>query len=88
MPKSDPEYMRNVFVKVEEGDRFNELCSILRALLYANHQSDGQKTSNRQFKNGVTIEFGAGPTARDFMKSIRYFLKKRIRERVKIDLRG
>jgi len=88
LPESDPEYMRNVFVKVEEDDRFNELCSMLRGLLYANHNSAGQTTSNRQFKNGVTIEFGAGPSARDFVKSIRYFLKKRIRERVTAELRG
>jgi hypothetical protein len=88
MPETDPEYMHNVFVKIDKGEREDELCSILRALLYANHQSSGQATTNRQFRQGVIIEFGAGPSARDFIEAIRFFLKKVIRKRVTLELRG
>jgi hypothetical protein len=88
MPETDPEYMSNVFVKVDGKERLNELCSILRGLLYANNQSDGRGTTNREFSSGVTIHFGVGPRARDFIKSVRYFLKKAVRERLTIELRG
>ncbi|WP_141340247.1 hypothetical protein [Bradyrhizobium sp. USDA 3458] len=88
MPETDPEYMSNVYVKVRGKERLNELCSVLRALLYANNQSDGKTTTNKEFSRGVVIHFGNGPGARDFMKSIRHFLKKTVRQRLTVELQG
>ncbi|MCP2216243.1 hypothetical protein [Bradyrhizobium elkanii] len=88
MPETDPEYMSNVYVKVRGKERLNELCSILRGLLYANNQSDGKATKNQEFSRGIIVHFGNGPGARDFIKSIRHFLKKKVRERLTVELRG
>ncbi|TYL80840.1 hypothetical protein FXB40_47515 [Bradyrhizobium rifense] len=88
MPETDPEYMSNVFVKVDGKERLNELCSILRGLLYANRQSDGKIKKNQEFSRGVTIHFGNGPDARDFIKSIKHFLKKTVRKRLTVQLQG
>ncbi|MHC2288694.1 hypothetical protein [Bradyrhizobium barranii] len=88
MPETDPDYMCNVFVKVAGKQRLNELCSILRGLLYANNQSDGKATKNQEFSRGVVLHFGNGPGARDFMKSIKHFLKKTVRERLTVELQG
>lgn len=88
MPETYYEYMCKVYIRVKGKERLNELCSILRGLLHANNQSGGRATTNEQFRNGVTIEFGTGPSARDFMSVVRFFIKKSVRERLTLELRG
>ncbi len=88
MVETDPEYMLKVRATVSGDERLDELCSILRGLLYSNGNSNGQATKNKEFKRGVVIEFGTSPKARDFIESADFFLKKPIRDRVKLELIG
>ena len=88
MAETETEYMTNVRVTVSGDERLDELCSILRGLLYCNGNSNGQAKKNKEFRKGVVIEFGTGPKARDFMGAVNFFLKRSIRERVKLELIG
>jgi hypothetical protein len=45
MVETDPEYMRKVAITVRGDQRINELCSVLRGLLYANGSRSGQATN-------------------------------------------
>jgi hypothetical protein len=65
---------------------FNQLCSILRALFYANGSSDGQALKNSDFRSERVVEFLNAPMAREFLKSVKMFLKKSARQHVAMQL--
>jgi hypothetical protein len=77
-----------LMVRVTGKERLNEVCSVLRGLLHANHQSDGQTKTNKQFAGGVEIEFGAAPAAEAFIESVKAVLKRKVRNRVTLERRA
>jgi hypothetical protein len=88
MAKSQPDYRTDVWIKIAPGERNEGLCSIIRSLLHANANSDGQATTNAQFRKGALISFGASTKADDFMESVKFFVKKKVRERISMEKRG
>ena len=88
MRETDPEYMTDVSITVLAGERTDEICSMLRGLLYSNGNSSGQATKNREFLGGTVISFGAGPKARDFMTAVKALFSKSARARILINLQG
>jgi hypothetical protein len=88
MAETDPEYMTNVIVTVRGADSLNEICSMLRGLLYANGQSSGQTTKNREFRDGAVIAFGAAPMARKFIGSVEALFSKSVLLRITLEIKG
>ena len=76
----------HLFIRISdsgwETGEHNQLCSIVRGLLHANGQSNGQTLKNPQFKSGRVIDFGGGPAKLRFVASVKRFLKRSIRENI------
>jgi hypothetical protein len=77
----------HLYVKVEGKGDFNAICSALRGLFHANGQSNGQAITNPQFRKGVLIEFGGGPTLEMFLESVRAVLRRKVRDRIHFERR-
>lgn len=85
--ETDPEYMANVFVRVADGDHISLICDVLRMMARTAGDHEPGAT-NARLRSGYIFRFGAGPTARAFMGDVRALLRKPIRARVTLELRG
>lgn len=89
MVETNQEYMAKVRITIQSGEKMNEICSVLRGLMYA---IDSRKTpirkKNKSFQKGFVHDFGTGPMARRFIEEVNCFLKKKIRERIILELVG
>jgi len=86
----EAEYFASLHIKLDTngltGAEIDQLCCVLRGLFYSNGQSDGQTTKNNQFRAGTTVRFGAAPMAKEFIKSVRRFLKSSVIKRIELTL--
>jgi hypothetical protein len=82
------EYRTTLFVQVHGKEDLDPICSALRGLFYANGQSNGRATSNKDFCKGVEIEFGAAPSVDAFIKSVESVIRLRVRNRITLERRG
>ncbi len=83
MANSDPEG-HFVTITLLGVERTREICAMLRGLLFANGNSNGQSTKDMKFKRGVAIEFGTPPMAEKFIADVNALFRKRIRRRLVI----
>jgi len=61
-----------------------EICGMLRGLLYVNGNSNGQLKKDAEFKRGVTIEFGTPPMALKFVNDVNALFHPHVRGRLNI----
>ena len=85
--ETDPEYMSNVFVQLAPGDRTALICDLLRTLSRASGD-DARGVTNKALMSGHLLHFGGGPTARDFIADVKALLRKSVRSRLILELRG
>lgn len=81
------DFRMKLFVKVEGKEDFDAICSALRGLFYSNGQSDGRTVTNKQFRDGVEIEFGGNPSLQSFRETVRKIIRRRVRERITLEVR-
>jgi hypothetical protein len=86
-PETDPEYTSNVFVRLARGDRTAPICDLLRTLSRASGD-DARGATNKAIQKGHVFQFGAGPLARDLIAEVSALLRKSVRRRLTIELRG
>lgn len=82
------EYRTALFVHVDGKEDLDSICSALRGLFYANGQSNGQATSNKDFQKGVEIRFGVAPSLDAFIESVEAVIRRRVRNRITFERRG
>lgn len=83
MTKNDEDGF-NVTVKLKGDALSQEICGMLRGLLYVNGNSDRQQKKDADFKPGVTIQFGTPPIAAKFMNDVKALFRRGIRKRLHI----
>ncbi|MOA58814.1 hypothetical protein D3C78_1832910 [compost metagenome] len=79
--------MSNVFVRLAGGERTALICDLLRAMSRASGD-DACGATNRALQKGHVFHFGGGPLARGFMADVSALLRKSVRRRLTIELRG
>ncbi|WP_287381064.1 hypothetical protein [Ralstonia sp.] len=83
MPTEDEDGFR-VTIKLDETMHTQEICGMLRGLLYVNGNSNGQSKKDADFKRGVIIEFGTPPMARKLVGDIEALFRRRVRRRLHV----
>jgi hypothetical protein len=81
------DYRTKLYVRVRAEEHLNSICSALRGLLHANGQSDGQTKTNQQFRRGVEIEFGTGPSVEAFLETVDAVIRRKVRARMTLERR-
>ena len=75
MTAEDDDFRSVLLIKVT-ADKIEteQICAILRGLLFSQGQSDGQTKKNKDYKSGCRVNFGAHFTMKDFMAQVRTHL--------------
>ena len=73
-----------VTIKLDGTTWTQEICGMLRGLLYVNGNSNGQSKKDTEFKRGVTIDFGTPPMARKFVSDVEALFRRRVRRRLHV----
>jgi hypothetical protein len=73
-----------ITIKLDGSEDADEICSMIRGLLYSVRQNDGYHRKNTDFYRGTTIIFSVAPFAGLFLEAAERLFAKRVWKRLKM----